>query len=146
MQWTQVLVGSNPTPGISSLLWKVEDVYFVAGFLVRKLWCWTSLQKQCGCLQLNVRKTPLQSHNNCCVSLQGLHPSEATSEGQLCDKTVRKLSPFKGYYKCGLPFPLFGGCTVTILRGLTYPKILCAPKKEERQRENGDITWLRSSL
>ena len=27
-----------------------------------------------------------------------------------------------------------------------YPKILCAPEKEERKTENGDIAWRRSSL
>ena len=26
--------------------------------------------------------------------------------------------------------------SATMLRGLTYPKILCAPEKEERKREN----------
>ena len=36
-------------------------------------------------------------------------------------------------------FPVFGGCTATILGGLTYPKILCAPKKEERKRENAGV-------
>ena len=34
----------------------------------------------------------------------------------------------------------------TILRGLTYPMILCVPEKAERKRENGDIAWCRSSL
>ena len=48
--------------------------------------------------------------------------------------------------KCSLLFPLFGGWTATILRGLTYPKILCMPEKEESKRENGDIAWRRSSL
>ena len=38
-----------------------------------------------------------------------------------------------------LLFHVFGGCTATILRGLTYPKILCTPIKEEGQNENGDI-------
>uniref|UniRef100_A0A671WS01 Protein-lysine N-trimethyltransferase SMYD5 n=1 Tax=Sparus aurata TaxID=8175 RepID=A0A671WS01_SPAAU len=34
-----------------------------------------------------------------------------------------------------LLFPLFGGCTATIIRGLTHPKILCAPeKKKEREK------------
>ena len=37
-----------------------------------------------------------------------------------------------------LLLPVSGGCTATIHRGLTYPKILCAPEKEERKRENGD--------
>ena len=32
-----------------------------------------------------------------------------------------------------LLFHVFGGCTATILRGLTYPKILCTPAKEERK-------------
>ena len=45
-----------------------------------------------------------------------------------------------------LLLPVSGGRTATILRGLTYPKILCAPEKEERKRENGDIAWRRSSL
>ena len=59
------------------------------------------------------------------------------------------ISQFKGSSKCSpqmfLLFPLFGGRTTTILRGLTYPKILCASKKE-RKRENGDIAFRRSSL
>ena len=67
-------------------------------------------------------------------------------------------APSNTPYKCGLLFPLFGGCTATILCGLPYPKILCAPekgerkkerkkeKKKDRKKENGDITWCRSSL
>ena len=45
-----------------------------------------------------------------------------------------------------LLFHLFGRCIPSILHSLTYPKILCAPEKEERKRENDDITWRRSSL
>uniref|UniRef100_A0A671YNV9 REST corepressor 1 n=1 Tax=Sparus aurata TaxID=8175 RepID=A0A671YNV9_SPAAU len=45
-----------------------------------------------------------------------------------------------------LLLPVSGGCTAMILCGLTYPKSLCAPEKEERKRENGDIAWRRSSL
>ena len=30
-------------------------------------------------------------------------------------------------------FPLFGGCTAAIRRGLTYPEILSLPEKEERK-------------
>ena len=45
-----------------------------------------------------------------------------------------------------LLLPVSAGCTATILRGLTYPKILCTFEKEERKRENGDIAWRRSSL
>ena len=54
--------------------------------------------------------------------------------------------PPNAAHKCGLLFPLFGGCMATILHGLTYPKILCAPEKEERKRDNGDIAWRGSSL
>ena len=46
----------------------------------------------------------------------------------------------------GLLRPVSGGCTATILCGLTYPEILYAPKKEERKRENIDIAWRRLSL
>ena len=62
------------------------------------------------------------------------------------------ITPREGCHNLKAPpnaahlFPLFGGCTITILRGLTYPKILCVPEKEERKRENGDIAWRRSSL
>ena len=45
-----------------------------------------------------------------------------------------------------LLLPVSGGRTATILRGLTYPKILCVPKKGKRKRENGDIAWRGSSL
>ena len=57
---------------------------------------------------------------------------------------------FEGSSRCSpqmlLIFPLFRRCTATVLRGLTYPKILCMPEKLERRRENGDIVWCRSSL
>ena len=49
-------------------------------------------------------------------------------------------APPNAAYKCVLLSPLFGGHTTTIPYGLTGPKILCAPEKEERERENGDIT------
>ena len=41
-------------------------------------------------------------------------------------------APPNAPHKCGLLFPLLGGCTATILHGLTYPKILCALKKKEK--------------
>ena len=69
--------------------------------------------------------------DTCCVSVQALQSIGGTFEGQS--------------QQCGpqmLLFPLFGGCTAAIRRGLTYPKVLCAPKEEERERESGDITWL----
>ena len=81
--------------------------------------------------------------------------SLAVSQFRVCilgrpHSAARRLSQFEGSSKCStrrlLLFPLFGGCTATVLHGLTYAKILCAPKKEERKRENGDITWRRSSL
>ena len=76
----------------------------------------------------------------CCVSIQSLHPSEAAFEGQLHHHAAGRLFQFEGPSKCGLLFPLFGGCTATNLRRLTYPKILCMLKK------NGDIAWRSSSL
>ena len=48
-------------------------------------------------------------------------------EGQLRHNAARRLFKSEGSSKCGLLFPLFGGCTATVLRCLTYPKILCAP-------------------
>ena len=66
----------------------------------------------------------------CCVSIQGLHRSEE----HLKANYVTTLC--KGSSKC----------TAAVLRGLTYPKILCATIKEERKREDGDIAWRRSSL
>ena len=71
--------------------------------------------------------------NTCCVSVQGLHPSEEHSKAVPIWRLLQTLL-------------LFGGCTATILRGLTYPAILCTPEKAERNRENGDIAWRRSSL
>ena len=65
-------------------------------------------------------------------------------EGQLRHNAARRISQFKGSSECGILFPLFGGFTATILRGLTYPKILCALEKVERKRENVDIAWRRS--
>ena len=44
----------------------------------------------------------------CCVSIQGLHPSEATFEGQFHHYATRRLSQFKGSSKCALQMrPLF---------------------------------------
>ena len=40
-------------------------------------------------------------------------------------------------------FPVFGGCTVTILHGLTYPKILCgaAPKARPSNLTTADAVY-----
>ena len=73
---------------------------------------------------------------SCCVSIQGLHPSEEHFERRTKALQIQML----------LLFPVFGGCTATILRGLTYPKILCTPEKEERKSEDGDVVWCRLSL
>ena len=71
--------------------------------------------------------------HNCCVSIQGLHPLEATFVGRIVSNLK---APPNAAHKCGLLFPLFGGYTATILCGLTYPKILCMPKKEEKKERN----------
>ena len=53
-------------------------------------------------------------------------------ESQLRHNAERRLSQFEEI----LPLvPVFGGCTATILRGLTYPRILCAPETDERKRK-----------
>ena len=83
------------------------------------------------------------SHLLCLSS--GLHPSEEHLKANYVT-TPREGCPSLKLLQMLLLLPVFGGCTATILRGLTYPKILCAPEKEERKRENGDITWRRSSL
>ena len=44
-------------------------------------------------------------------------------------------APPNAAHNCGLLFPLFGGCMATILHGLTYPKILCAPEKKKKERQ-----------
>ena len=69
-----------------------------------------------------------------CPSIQGLHPSEehlkanyVTTPREGCPNS--KAPPNAGH-KCGLLLPVTGGCTATILRGLTYPKILCVPEEE----------------
>ena len=59
---------------------------------------------------------------NCCVWIKGPNSKAPSNAAQKC------------------------GCTVTILHGFTYPKILCTPKNEERKREDGDIACRRSSL
>ena len=56
-----------------------------------------------------------------------------------------KVVPIRRLLQMLLLLPVSGGRTATILRGLTYPKILCAPEEEERKRENGVIAWRRSS-
>ena len=50
-------------------------------------------------------------------------------EGKLCHNAARRL------IQTLLLLPVFGGCTATILRGLTYPKILCVPEKEKKERK-----------
>ena len=49
-----------------------------------------------------------------------------------------RRSPPNAAHKCGLLFPPFGRCTATILRGLTYPKILCMPKKKKKESRGVD--------
>ena len=61
--------------------------------------------------------------NCCCVSIQGLGPSEE----HLKANYVTMLR--EGSSRCGLLFLVLEGCTAAIL--------LCVPKKEERNRENG---------
>ena len=79
------------------------------------------------------------------VSIQGLYPLEEHLKANYV------TTPHKGCRNppnaaLNLLFPLFGGWTATFLCGLTYPKIICAPEKEEGKRENGIIAWRRSSL
>ena len=78
----------------------------------------------------------------CWVSVQALHPSEEHLKANYV------TTPREGCPNQKAPsFPVCGGwCTATILCGLTYPTILCVPKKDKRKRENGDIAWRRSSL
>ena len=56
-----------------------------------------------------------------CVAIQGLRPSKATFEGQLRH----------------LLFPLFGGCTATILRGISphIPRFFVHPKKKKEREK-----------
>ena len=70
--------------------------------------------------------------NSCCVSIQALHPSEEHLKDNYVT-TLWRLSQSEGSSKCSFV-------------SLTYPMILCAAKKEERKRENGDILWRTSSL
>ena len=99
-------------------------------------------QRHCCC-----EKRP-QRHLLCLSS--GSASFRGAFQGQLRNYAVRRLSQSEGSSRCSpqmlLLFPVFGGCTATILRGLTYPKILCTPEKEDRKRENGDIAWRRSLL
>ena len=71
----------------------------------------------------------------CFVSIKGLHPLEE----HLKANYVTKLSKSEGSSRCSpqmlLLLPVFGGCTAAILCGLTYPKILCAPQKEDRREK-----------
>ena len=90
--------------------------------------CTFASSQVCSHLKVARKQSCVEIKPECCVSVQGLHPSE---------------EHFKANY---VTTPLSGGCTATIRRGLTYPKILCTPEKEERMRENGDIAWSRSTL
>ena len=58
-------------------------------------------------------------------------------EGEAPRKSTRSnpKAPPNAAHKCSLLFPVFGGRTATILRGLIYPKILCVPERGERKRE-----------
>ena len=83
--------------------------------------------------------------HHCCSILQEEHlkANYVTTPRKGCPNLK---APPDAAHKCVFLFSLFGGCTATILHGLTYPKILRAPDKEERNRGNGDITWRRLSL
>ena len=82
----------------------------------------------------------------CCVSVQLCILQRSIWRLQITSLHHMKSVPVWRLLQRLLLLPVSGGCTSTILRGLTYPKILCTPKKEERKRENGDIAWRRSSL
>ena len=78
----------------------------------------------------------LQTRNMCCASVQVCI---------LWRSIWRPITPHEGcpnlkLLQTLLLLPVSGGCTATILHCLTYPKILCVPEREERKRENGDIT------
>ena len=91
------------------------------------------------------------------VTHGGLHPSEerlkasyVSTPCEVCP-SLKLLQMFLLLSQSEAPpdvssSPVSGRCTATILHGLTCPKILCVPKKEERKTENGDIAWRRSSL
>ena len=83
------------------------------------------------------------SCDSLCSLSPDLHPSEEHLKADYIT-TLREVCP--GLNPPDAPSsPVSGGCTATILRGLTYPKILCTAKKEERKREHGDNAWRRSS-
>ena len=82
-------------------------------------------------------------YNSLCLN-SGSPSFGGAFEGQLRHNVAWGLSQSEGSSRCVLLFYVVGGCTATILRGLTYPKMLCTPEKEERKRENGDIAWRRS--
>ena len=74
---------------------------------------------------------------NCCVTIQGLHPSEEHLKANYITTPREGCPNLQGSSKCSqqmlLLFPLFEGCTATIIHGLTYAKILCEPQKRRKK-------------
>ena len=95
-------------------------------------------------LTLSILKTVAVAQFRVCI-LRGLRlkANYITMPREGCPSSK---APPNAAHKCGLLLLLFGGCTATILCGLPYPMILCAPENEEKKKENGNFAWRRSSL
>ena len=81
----------------------------------------------------------------CCVSVQVCILQRSVWRPIMSQHRVKSVPVWRLLQRL-LLLPVSGGRTATILHGLTYPKILYAPEKEERKTENGDVAWCRSSL
>ena len=83
-----------------------------------------------------------------CGSIQGLHPSEAAYEGQLCHNATRRLSQFEGSSKYSPqmqpPFSLFfEGAPLLSFTASHIPRFFVRPKKkEERSAQVAQISHL----
>ena len=95
---------------------------------------------------MNIHFTPIQSTvvADECEELSFECHSAAVSHFRVCilQRSIWRLitsqrctkAPPIAAHKCSLLFPLFGGCTTTVLRGFTYPKILCTSKKMKARK------------
>ena len=93
-----------------------------ANYTVSKNWIWRQDERFATIAASQFRVCILQWPHLKASYITTLH------EGCLNSK-----APPNAPHKCGLLFPLFGGCTASILHVLTYPKILCVSKKEREK-------------
>ena len=84
--------------------------------------------------------------HNCCVSIQGLHPSEDTFEGQLRYNTAQMLTQSKGYSKCSPQMQPSLPSFWRMHRYYPWPHISQDSLRPKRRKKEGKWRYLLSKI